>query len=69
MRRSEFFVPASKEVPAKATVPSHPFMLRGGLIRQVAAGAYTLLPLGSRAYRTVEQIIREEMNRAGAIKL
>ncbi len=69
MRWTEFFIPTSKEVPAEATVPSHQLMLRAGLIRQVVAGAYTFLPLGYRALRKVEAIVREEMNRAGAIEL
>jgi len=69
MRWSEFFIPTSKEVPAEATVPSHQLMLRAGLIRQVVAGAYTYLPLGYRALRKIEAIVREEMNRAGAIEL
>src|SRR3990167_4809201 len=69
MKWSEFFIPTSKEVPAEATVPSHQLMLRAGLIRQVVAGAYTFLPLGYRALRKIEAIVREEMNRAGAIEL
>jgi prolyl-tRNA synthetase len=69
MKWSEFFIPTSKEVPAEATVPSHQLMLRAGLIRQVVAGAYTYLPLGYRALRKIENIVREEMNRAGAIEL
>ncbi len=56
-------------MPADATVPSHKLMIRAGLIRQVAAGSYTYLPLGYRVLRKVEQIIREEMNATGAIEL
>ena len=66
---TRFFIPTSKEVPAEAAVPSHQLMLRAGLIRQVAAGAYTYLPLGYRVLRKIEGIIREEMNAAGAVEL
>ncbi len=69
MRWTEFFIPTAKEVPKDAVVPSHRLMLRAGLIRQLAAGIYTYLPLGYRTLRKVERIIREEMNRAGAIEL
>ncbi len=69
MRWSEFFIPTTKETPAEATVPSHQLMIRAGLIRQVVAGAYTYLPLGYRSLRKIEAIVREEMNRAGAIEL
>ena len=58
-----------KEVPSDAEIPSHQLMLRAGLIRQVMAGAYTYLPLGWRAVRKVEAIVREEMEKAGAIEL
>lgn len=69
MKWTQFFIPTAKESPADAVVPSHQLMIRAGLIRQVAAGAYTFLPLGYRALRKVEEIVREEMNRAGAIEL
>ena len=69
MRYSEYFIPTVKETPADAEVVSHKLMLRAGMIRKVAAGIYNYLPLGLRAIRKVEQIIREEMNRAGAIEL
>jgi len=69
MRWTRFFIPTARETPADATVASHRLMLRAGLIRQVAAGSYAYLPLGYRALRKVEQIIREEMDRAGAIEL
>ncbi len=69
MRWTAFFIPTAKEVPAEATVPSHQLMIRAGLIRQVAAGAYTFLPLGYRTLRKIEEIVRQEMNRAGAIEL
>lgn len=58
-----------KEVPAEAEVPSHQLMLRAGLIRQLMAGAYTYLPLGYRIVRKVSEIVRQEMDRAGAIEL
>jgi prolyl-tRNA synthetase len=58
-----------KEVPADAEIPSHQLMLRAGLIRQLMAGAYTYLPLGYRALRKAEAIVREEMERAGAVEL
>lgn len=69
MKWSEFFIPTTKETPADAVVPSHQLMIRAGLIRQVVAGAYSYLPLGYRALRKVEAIVREEMNRAGGIEL
>lgn len=69
MKWTEFFIPTAKECPADAVVPSHQLMIRAGLIRQVVAGAYTYLPLGLRTLRKVETIVREEMNRAGAIEL
>ena len=69
MRWSKTFIPTMKEVPADAEIPSHQLMLRAGLIRQVMAGAYTYLPLGLRALRKAEQIVREEMDAAGAIEL
>ncbi len=69
MRWSQFFIPTMKEVPADAAAASHVLLIRAGLGRQLAAGAYIYLPLGYRVLRKVEQIIREEMNRAGAIEL
>jgi len=69
MRWSQFFIPTLKETPADALVPSHRLMLRAGLIRQVAAGSYAYLPLGYRALRKAERIVREEMDRAAAIEL
>ncbi|GMU38448.1 MAG: proline--tRNA ligase [Phycisphaerae bacterium] len=69
MRWTQFFIVTAKETPSDAVVPSHQLMLRAGLIRQVVAGAYTYLPLGLRSLRKVEAIVREEMNRAGAIEL
>ncbi len=69
MRWSQFFIHTTKETPKDASAPSHKLMLRAGLIRQLAAGIYSYLPLGYRALRKVEAIVREEMNRAGAIEL
>jgi prolyl-tRNA synthetase len=69
MRVSQFFMPTTKEAPADAEIVSHRLMLRAGLIRRLAGGIYTWLPLGLRVVRKVEAIIREEMNRAGAIEL
>ena len=69
MRWSEFLIPTTKETPKDATAASHKLMLRTGLIRQLAAGIYSYLPLGYRALRKIERIVREEMNRAGAIEL
>jgi len=69
MRISRFFVPTLKEAPAEAELVSHRLMLRAGMIKRLAAGIYTWLPLGLRVLRKVEAIVREEMNRAGAIEL
>jgi prolyl-tRNA synthetase len=68
MRYSQYFLPTLKETPADAEVISHQLMLRAGMIRKVAAGIYSYLPFGLRSVRKMEQIIREEMNRAGAIE-
>lgn len=69
MRMSVLLVPTLREMPADAEIASHRLMLRAGLIRRVAAGIYTFLPLGLRAVRKVEDIIREEMNREGSQEL
>jgi prolyl-tRNA synthetase len=69
MRASQFLLSTLKETPADAEVISHQLMLRAGLIRRIAAGIYTWMPLGLRVLRRVENIVREEMNRAGAIEL
>ena len=69
MKRSQLFLPTMKDVPAEAEVISHQLMLRAGFIRRVAAGIYSYLPLGHRVMQKVSQIIREEMNRAGAQEL
>ncbi len=69
MRYSDYLVPTLKETPADAEVISHQLMLRAGMIRKVAAGIYNYLPLGLRSLRKVERIIREEMDRAGAMEI
>src|SRR5688500_1734000 len=69
MKTSRFFIATLKEVPAEAEVVSHRLMLRASLIRRLSAGIYTWLPLGTRVVRKVEAVIREEMNRAGAMEL
>ncbi len=69
MRLSRFHLSTSKETPADAEVVSHQLMLKAGMIRKLAAGLYTWSPLGLRVLRKVEHIVREEMNRAGAIEM
>jgi prolyl-tRNA synthetase len=69
MRMSQNPISTLKEVPSEAEVISHQLMLRAGMIRRVAAGLYVWLPMGLRVLRKVEQIVREEMNRAGALEL
>ena len=69
MRLSRYFLPALKEAPADAQIVSHQLMLRAGMIRQEAAGIYAWLPLGFRVLKKVEKIVREEMDRAGAVEL
>ena len=69
MRWSQCLIPTAKETPKDATAASHVLMVRAGLIRQAAAGVYSYLPLGYRALRKVERIVREEMDLAGALEL
>ena len=69
MRVSQIFLSTHKETPAEAEVVSHRLMLRAGMIRQLARGIYTWMPLGLRVLRKVENIVREEMNASGAIEL
>ena len=69
MRASRYFLATLKEAPADAELVSHKLMVRAGLIRRLAGGIYTWMPLGLRVVRKVEAIVREEMNRAGAIEL
>ncbi len=69
MRLSQFHLATVKEVPADAEIASHRLMLRAGMIRRLASGLYTWSPLGLRVLRKVERVVREEMDRAGAIEL
>ncbi len=69
MRLSQFHLATVKEIPADAEVASHRLMLRAGMLRKLAAGIYTWSPLGLRVLRKVETVVREEMNRAGAIEM
>jgi prolyl-tRNA synthetase len=69
MRLSRYFLPILKETPKEAEIVSHRLMLRAGMIRQEAAGIYAWLPLGLRVLKKIENIVREEQNRAGAIEL
>jgi len=69
MRYSEFGLTTLKEVPAEAEIVSHQLMLRAGLVRRLASGLFTWMPLGLRVLRKVERVIREEMDRAGALEL
>lgn len=69
MRASQFFITTLKEAPADAEIISHKLMMRAGMIRRLGSGIYTYMPVGLRVIRKIESIIREEMNRAGAIEL
>ncbi|HEV8261924.1 MAG TPA: proline--tRNA ligase [Burkholderiales bacterium] len=69
MRTSQFFISTLKEAPSEAKLISHKLMLRAGLIRKLGSGLYTWMPLGLRVLRKVESIVRDEMNRAGAVEL
>ncbi|HSH42305.1 MAG TPA: proline--tRNA ligase [Arenicellales bacterium] len=69
MRASQFYIPTLKETPADAEIASHRLMLRAGMIRRVAAGIYTWLPLGWRTLTKVENIVREEMQRVGSLEV
>src|SRR5271167_4515726 len=66
MRLSEYFLPLLRENPSEAQIASHRLMLRAGMVRQSSAGIYSWLPLGLRVLKKVEQIVREEQDRAGA---
>src|SRR5881227_2132347 len=66
MRATQYYLATLKEAPQEAELPSHRLMLRAGLIRKLASGLYSWMPLGLRVLRKVEAIVREEMNRAGA---
>src|SRR2546429_6821563 len=69
MRWSQTLIPTLKETPAEAEIVSHKLLLRAGLIRKLTGGLYTFLPLGLRVLRKIERIVREEMDRAGALEL
>jgi len=69
MRVSKMFLATQREIPADAEIPSHQLMLRAGLIRKVASGVYSFMPMGYRVYRKVENVVREEMDKAGAQEL
>ena len=69
MKASQFFVSTLKEAPADAEVVSHKLMMRAGMIKKLSAGIYSYMPMGLRVIRKVEAIVREEMNRAGAVEL
>src|SRR5579863_5091767 len=69
MQLSKFFLPTLRENPSEAQIVSHRLMLRAGMIRQASAGIYSWLPLGFRVLKRVEQIVREEQDRTGALEL
>ena len=69
MRLSRFFLPVSRETPKEAEIVSHQLMLRSGMVRQASAGIYSWLPLGFRVLEKIEQIVREEQDRSGAIEM
>src|SRR5258707_1717610 len=69
MRLSRFFLPILRETPKEAEIASHRLMLRAGMIRQEAAGIYAFLPLGLRVLQRINQIVREQQDRSGAIEM
>jgi prolyl-tRNA synthetase len=69
MKASQFFISTLKEAPADAEVVSHQLMTRAGMIKKLGAGIYSYMPMGLRVIQKVEAIVREEMNRAGAVEL
>jgi prolyl-tRNA synthetase len=69
MRLSRYFLPILRETPKEAEIVSHRLMLRAGMLGQEAAGIYAWLPLGFRVLKKIEQIVREEQDRAGAVEL
>ena len=69
MRFSKYYIPTLKEAPADAEVISHQLLVRAGMIRKVTSGIYSYLPLGMRALERVSKIVREEMNKAGAMEI
>lgn len=69
MRASRFFISTLKEAPSDAEIVSHKLMIRAGMIKRLGSGIYNYMPMGLRVIRKVENIVREEMNRAGAVEL
>ena len=69
MRASQFFISTLKEAPSDAEIPSQVYSIRAGLIKKLAAGVYTIMPMGYRVIEKIERIIREEMRRAGSVEL
>lgn len=69
MKSSQFFISTLKNAPAEAELPSHQLMLRAGFVKRIASGLYSWMPMGLRVMRKVEAVVREEMNRAGAVEL
>ncbi|MBO4545327.1 MAG: proline--tRNA ligase, partial [Verrucomicrobia bacterium] len=69
MRWTKSLIPTLRESPAEAEILSHQLLLRAGIIRKLAAGLYNFMPLGMRSLRKVQQIVREEMDRAGALEI
>src|SRR6202007_811084 len=69
MRASRFFISTLKEAPSDAEIVSHQLMMRAGMIKRLGSGIYSYMPMGLRVIRKVEAIVREEMNRAGAVEL
>ena len=69
MRVSRFFMPILRDTPKEAEIVSHRLMLRAGMVRQSSAGIYSWLPMGHRVLKRIEQVVREEQDRAGAIEL
>ena len=69
MRASQFFISTLKEAPTEAELVSHKLMLRAGLIKRLGSGLYTWMPLGLRVLRKIENTVREEMNKSGAVEL
>ena len=69
MRASKYFISTLKEAPSDAEIVSHQLMMRAGLIKRLGSGIYTYMPMGLRIIRKVENIVRQEMNRAGAIEM
>ncbi|MDC0161947.1 proline--tRNA ligase, partial [bacterium] len=66
MRYSNFFIPTVKDLPSDAEITSHKLMIKAGMIKQSSAGIYSWLPLGFKVLKNIEQIVREEQNKAGA---